>query len=45
MNKLLSYIIRLVVWLSGFSKFFSRLGFCDYDAYSEGKKLKVLLVG
>ncbi|MBR3455312.1 MAG: polysaccharide pyruvyl transferase family protein [Bacteroidaceae bacterium] len=45
MDRLLSYIVRLIVWLSGFVKPLSRLGLCRYDEWSEGKKLKILLTG
>lgn len=45
MDRLLSYIVRLVVWLSGLAKPLSRLGFCRFEAYSEGQPLKILLVG
>ena len=45
MDRLLSYLVRVVVWLSGFAKPLSRLGFCRYEAYAEGQPLKILLVG
>lgn len=45
MDRLLSYLVRLIVWLSGFAKPLSRMGLCRYDEWSEGKKLKILLVG
>ena len=45
MDRLLSYIVRVVVWLSGFAKPLSRLGFCRYEEYAEGQSLKILLVG
>lgn len=45
MDKLLSYIVRLIVWLSAYAKLLSRLHLCRYDEWSKGKKLKLLLVG
>lgn len=45
MDKLLSYIVRLIVWFSGFSKPLSRLGLCRYDEWCQGKRMKILLVG
>ena len=45
MDRLLSYIVRLVVWLSGFAKYLSRLGLCRYEEYAKGQPLKILLVG
>jgi len=45
LDRLLSYIVRFIVWLSGFAKPLSRLGLCRYDEWSEGKKLKILLAG
>ncbi len=45
MDRLLSYIVRLIVWLSGFAKPLSLLKLCRYDEWAEGKKLKMLLVG
>lgn len=45
MDKLLSYIVRVVVWLSGFAKPLSRLGLCRFETHAEGQPLKILLVG
>lgn len=45
MDRILAYIVRLIVWLSGFSKPLSHLGLCRYDEWQKGKKLKILLVG
>ena len=45
MDKLLSYIVRLIVWLAGFAKPLSPLKLCRYDEWRKGEKLKVLLVG
>lgn len=45
MDRMLSYIVRLVVWFSGFAKPLSRLGLFRYDEWHKGKPLKVLLVG
>lgn len=45
LDRLLSYIVRVVVWLSGFAKPLSRWGLCHYEAYAEGQPLKILLVG
>ncbi len=45
MDKLLSYIVRIIVWLSGFAKPLSRLKLYPYEEYTEGQPLKILLVG
>lgn len=45
MDRLLSYIVRLVVWFSGYVRLLSHLGLCRYEAYIKGQPLKVLLVG
>ena len=45
MDRLLSYIVRVVVWLSGFTKCLSRLGLCHYEEHTKGQPLKILLVG
>lgn len=45
MDRLLSLIVRVVVWLSGFAKPLSRLGVCRFDTYTKGQPLKILLVG
>lgn len=41
----MSFIVRVVVWLSGFVKPLSRLGLCRFKAYTQGQPLKILLVG
>ena len=45
MDRLLSYLVRLIVWFSGFMKPLSRLGLCRYDEWHRGQRLKLLLVG
>ena len=45
LDKLLSYIVRLIVWFSGYVKLLSVFGLGSYDEWSKGKKIKVLLVG
>ena len=45
MDRLLSYIVRLGVWFSGYVRLLSHLGLCRYEAYIKGQPLKVLLVG
>lgn len=45
MDRILSYVVRLVVWLSGFAKPLSKLGLCRYQEWKEGERLKILLVG
>lgn len=45
MDRILAYIVRLIVWLSGFAKPLSHLGLFHYDEWQKGKKLKILLVG
>jgi len=45
MDRILSYVVRLVVWLSGFAKTWSRWGLFDYEEWTKGHRLKVLLVG
>ena len=45
MDKLLSYVVRCVVWLSAFMKPLSRLGLCHYEEWKKGERLKILLVG
>lgn len=42
---LLSYIVRLMVWLSGHAKLLARLGLLHYEEWSKGQPLKILLVG
>ena len=45
MDRLISYVVRVVVWLSAFVKPLSRLGLFRYDEWHKGQPLKVLLVG
>ena len=45
MDRFLAYIVRIVVWFSGFVKPLSRLGLCRYETYRKGQSLKILLVG
>lgn len=45
MDKLFSYIVRLVVWFSAFMKPLARLHLCRYDEWRPGQRLKILLVG
>ena len=45
MDLILSYIVRLAVWFSGFIKPLSRIGLCRFEEYTPGKPLKILLVG
>ena len=45
MDRLISYIVRMVVWLSALAKPLSRLGLFRYEEWHKGQPLKVLLVG
>ncbi len=45
MDKLLSYVVRCVVWFSALMKPLSRLGLCHYEEWKKGERLKILLVG
>ena len=45
MDRLIAYIVRLVVWFSAFMKPLSRLGLCRYEEWRQGDRLKILLVG
>ncbi len=45
MDRILSYIVRVIVWLSGLVKPLSRIGLCHYEEYKKGQPLKILLVG
>lgn len=45
MDIIFSLLIRLIVWFSGFARFLSRLGLCQFEEWSPGKPVKVLLVG
>lgn len=45
MDKLLSYIVRLMVWIARWAKPLSLLHLCRYEEWKEGEKLKILLVG
>lgn len=45
MDFILSYIVRLVVWFSGFAKPLSRIGLWRFEEYAPGQPLKILLVG
>ena len=45
MDRFLAYLVRIVVWFSGFAKSLSRFGLCRFEAYAEGQPLKILLVG
>ena len=45
MDRILAYIVRLVVWFSAFMKPLSRLGLCRYEEWRRGERLKILLVG
>lgn len=45
MDRLIAYIVRLMVWLSGMARPLSRLGLLHYEEWQPGKPLKILLVG
>lgn len=45
MDRILAYIVRIVVWLSGFMKPLSRLGLARFESHTQGQPLKILLVG
>ena len=45
MDRFLSFIVRIVVWLSGFAKPLSRLGLARFESHTQGQPLKILLVG
>lgn len=45
MDRLISCIVRMVVWLSALAKPLSRLGLFRYEEWHKGQPLKVLLVG
>lgn len=45
MDRLFSYLIRLIVWFSRFIKPLSLLGLCRYEEWCKGKPIKILLVG
>ena len=45
MDKLLVILIKLFIFLSGFTKKLSRLGVGAYEEWAPGKKLKLLMVG
>ena len=45
MDRLLSYIVRAVVWISRFARLLSRMGLLKYEEWQQGKPVKVLLVG
>lgn len=45
MDIFFSLLIRLIVWISGFARLLSRLGLCQYEEWSPGKPVKILLVG
>lgn len=45
MDRFLSNIVRLIVWLSRRVKPLAHLHLCRYEEYEKGKPLKILLVG
>ena len=45
MDIFFSLLIRLIVWFSSFARHVSRLGLCQYEEWSPGKPVKILLVG
>lgn len=45
MDRILASIVRAVVWLSGFVKALSHRGLGHFETYTEGRPLKILLVG
>lgn len=45
MDRILSFLIHIVVFISGFPKLLSRFGIGSYDEWAPGKPLRVLLVG
>lgn len=45
MDRLLGLLIKLFIFLSGFTKGLSRIGIGTYEEWTPGKKLKLLMVG
>lgn len=45
MDRILAYVVRLMVWLSALMKPLARWGLCRYDEWTPGARLKILLVG
>lgn len=45
MNRLLAYVVRLIVWCAGLVKPLSRLGLMRYEEWQPGQRLRILLVG
>lgn len=45
MNRLLSYIVRLIVWCAGLAKPLARIGLGHYEEWQPGQRLRILLVG
>lgn len=45
MDKLLGLLIKLFIFLSGFTKKLSKIGIGAYEEWAPGKKLKLLMVG
>lgn len=45
MDRLLGLLVRILVWLAGYSKRLARIGIGQYDEWHPGRKLKILLVG
>ncbi len=45
MDRLLSYIVRLIVCLSGWAKPLARIGLARYEEWSKGHPMKILLLG
>jgi polysaccharide pyruvyl transferase WcaK-like protein len=45
MDYISSFITRIYVFISGFVPLLSKFGFCQFDKWEKGKKLKILLVG
>lgn len=45
MDRILTLLIKAIVFLAGFSKKLARMGIGSYEEWAPGKKLKLLLVG
>ncbi len=45
MDRIVEWLIRCIIWFSGFTKTLSGSGLCRYEEWEPGRTLKVLLAG
>ncbi len=45
MDRVVEWLIRRIIWFSGFTKILSRIGLGRYEEWQPGRKMKILLAG